>query len=137
MLTTIVVELVRGTSATGSLFQLVARNRRRYGGYIVHAAIVLLAIGIIGSGAYGTTKEVPLAVGQSMHVPGYTLTYAKLTNTPTVTETGTTVDDPRLPEGQRTLERHDEHRLRRTRSRSASRTTSASTRTGCAARTCT
>ncbi len=37
-LTTIVVELVRGTRATGSLFELVARNRRRYGGYIVHAS---------------------------------------------------------------------------------------------------
>ena len=32
-----------------------ARNRRRYGGYIVHAAIVLLAIGIAG-GAYGATR---------------------------------------------------------------------------------
>src|SRR5262249_22055515 len=31
-LTTIVVELVRGTRATGSLVQLVSRNRRRYGG---------------------------------------------------------------------------------------------------------
>src|SRR5262249_39888621 len=32
VLTTIVVELVRGTRATGSLVQLVSRNRRRYGG---------------------------------------------------------------------------------------------------------
>ena len=45
VLTTIVVELVRGTRVTGSLFELVARNRRRYGGYVVHASIVLLAIG--------------------------------------------------------------------------------------------
>src|SRR5437667_261060 len=41
VLATIVVELVRGTRATGSLFQLIARNRRRYGGYVLHAAIVL------------------------------------------------------------------------------------------------
>ena len=33
-------------------FELVSRNRRRYGGYVVHAAIVLLAIGIAGSSAY-------------------------------------------------------------------------------------
>ena len=32
----------------------ISRNRRRYGGYIVHAAVVLLAIGIAGSSAYGT-----------------------------------------------------------------------------------
>src|SRR6476646_8308121 len=52
VLGTIIVELVRGTRAAGSLLTLVARNRRRYGGYIVHAAIVLLAIGIAGSSAY-------------------------------------------------------------------------------------
>src|SRR5471030_1167779 len=74
VLATIVVELVRGTRATGSLFELVGRNRRRYGGYIVHAAIVFLAIGIAGSSSYGTTKEKKIAVGQSMTVAGYTLT---------------------------------------------------------------
>jgi cytochrome c-type biogenesis protein CcmF len=92
VMTTIVVEFVRGTRATGSLFALVSRNRRRYGGYIVHASIVLLAIGIVGSSAYSTTKEVPLARGQSMHVPGYTLTYSSLTNTPTFTESGHSVE---------------------------------------------
>ncbi|HWB22295.1 MAG TPA: cytochrome c-type biogenesis CcmF C-terminal domain-containing protein, partial [Gaiellaceae bacterium] len=74
VLATIVVELVRGTRVTGSLFQLVSRNRRRYGGYIVHAAIVLLAIGIAGSSSYGTTTEKKIAVGQSMTIDGYTLT---------------------------------------------------------------
>src|SRR5213595_4276027 len=34
----IVLEFVRGTRATGSLFRLIGKNRRRYGGYIVHAA---------------------------------------------------------------------------------------------------
>ena len=74
VLATIVVELVRGTRATGSLFELVSRNRRRYGGYIVHAAIVFLAIGIAGSSSYGTTRQEKLAVGASMTVAGYTLT---------------------------------------------------------------
>jgi cytochrome c-type biogenesis protein CcmF len=78
VLATIVVELVRGTRATGSLFELVARNRRRYGGYVVHAAIVLLAIGIAGSSAYGTVREQKLAVGQSMTVAGHTITYRGL-----------------------------------------------------------
>ena len=106
MLTTIVVELVRGTRATGSLFQLVSRNRRRYGGYVVHASIVLLAIGIIGSSAYGTTKELPLAVGQTMHVPGYTLTYLSLKNTPHGHRERQLDRDDRVPEGARPLERH-------------------------------
>ena len=74
VLATIIVEVVRGTRATGSLFTLVSRNRRRYGGYVVHAAIVLLAIGIAGSSAYGSSREQRLARGQSMSIAGYTLT---------------------------------------------------------------
>src|SRR6266487_3059906 len=46
VLASIVLEFVRGTLAAGSFMQLIARNRRRYGGYVVHAAIVLLAIGV-------------------------------------------------------------------------------------------
>jgi len=92
VLTTIAVELVRGTKATGSLFELVSRNRRRYGGYVVHAAIVLLAIGIVGSSAYGTTREQKLAIGQTMKVDGYTLTYRKLERTPSTTQTGRTLE---------------------------------------------
>jgi cytochrome c-type biogenesis protein CcmF len=89
VLATIVVELVRGTRATGSLFLLVARNRRRYGGYVVHAAIVLLAIGIAGSSAYSSSVERRLALGQSMTVSGYTLTNRGVTvdAKPNVTET--------------------------------------------------
>jgi cytochrome c-type biogenesis protein CcmF len=78
VLATIVVEVVRGTRATGSLFTLVSRNRRRYGGYVVHAAIVLLAIGIAGSGAYGSSRVQRLVPGQSMSIGGYTLTYRRI-----------------------------------------------------------
>ncbi|MGH3001521.1 MAG: cytochrome c-type biogenesis CcmF C-terminal domain-containing protein, partial [Gaiellaceae bacterium] len=74
VLGTIGVELFRGTRATGSLFRLISRNRRRYGGYVVHAAVVLLAIGIAGSSAFGHSVERRLALGQSMTVDGYTLT---------------------------------------------------------------
>jgi len=74
----IALEFVRGRRATGSLPRLVARNRRRYGGYIVHAAIVLLAIGIAGSSAYQTIREQSLKPGQSMRAAGYTLTYVSL-----------------------------------------------------------
>ena len=90
----IVVELVRGTRATGSLFRLIGRNRRRYGGYIVHFAIVLLAIGVAGSSAYGRTSERALRVGQSMTVGGYTLTYRGIAHPPNrnATETRALLD---------------------------------------------
>ena len=54
---------------------MIGRNRRRYGGYVVHAAIVLLAIGIAGSSAYQTVREQKLLPGQSMAVGGYDLRY--------------------------------------------------------------
>ena len=84
VLASIGLEFTRGTRARQALSggswlrafsELVGRNRRRYGGYIVHASIVLLAIGVIGSSAYDTTREQRLAVGQSLEVRDYTLTY--------------------------------------------------------------
>jgi cytochrome c-type biogenesis protein CcmF len=74
----IVLEFVRGRRAAGSVFRLIGRNRRRYGGYIVHAAVVLLAIGIAGSSAYQTERQQVLRPGQSIEAAGYTLTYAGL-----------------------------------------------------------
>lgn len=83
----IMLEFVRGTRARralsggswpAALVELVARNRRRYGGYLVHAAILMLAIGIAGSSAYQTVRERGLKPGQSLEIAGYTLTYQKL-----------------------------------------------------------
>jgi cytochrome c-type biogenesis protein CcmF len=82
VLAAIVLEFVRGTRARkatgatgwpGAFAALVGRNRRRYGGYVVHAAIVLLLIGAIGIGGFSTTREVELAQGDSVAVAGYTL----------------------------------------------------------------
>jgi cytochrome c-type biogenesis protein CcmF len=77
----IVLEFWRGTRATGSLLRLVSRNRRRYGGYLVHAAVILLAIGVAGSSAYQTVREQSLRQGQSMKAAGYTLTYESIGTT--------------------------------------------------------
>ncbi len=75
VLATIVLEFVRGTRATGSFTRLVARNRRRYGGYVVHASVVLLAIGVAGSSAYQTIREHRLFPGRSMTVAGNTYVF--------------------------------------------------------------
>ncbi|HEV8180506.1 MAG TPA: heme lyase CcmF/NrfE family subunit [Gaiellaceae bacterium] len=78
VLASIVLEFVRGRTAAGGIFRLIGRNRRRYGGYLVHAAIVLLAIGIAGSSAYQTVRQQTLRPGQSIAAAGYTLTYRGL-----------------------------------------------------------
>jgi cytochrome c-type biogenesis protein CcmF len=80
VLASIVLEFARGARAAGSLTRLVSRNRRRYGGYVVHAAIVLLAIGVAGSSAYQTVRERKLRPGESMQAAGYALTYRSLSN---------------------------------------------------------
>jgi cytochrome c-type biogenesis protein CcmF len=94
VLASVALEFIRGTRAAGSLTQLISRNRRRYGGYVVHAAIVLLAIGIAGSSAYGSSRDRRLTPGQSMHVGGYTLVYRSLAQSrgPNDLETRATVD---------------------------------------------
>jgi cytochrome c-type biogenesis protein CcmF len=84
VLASIVLEFTRGTRARRSLAggslvsafsELVGRNRRRYGGYVVHAAIVLLAIGVVGSSAYDTVSERRLQPGDVMRVGDYELSY--------------------------------------------------------------
>jgi cytochrome c-type biogenesis protein CcmF len=74
----IVLEFWRGTRAAGSIVRLVRRNRRRYGGYLVHASILLFAIGVAGSSAYETVRERGLHPGQALTVAGYTLQYEQL-----------------------------------------------------------
>jgi cytochrome c-type biogenesis protein CcmF len=87
VLASIALEFVRGTSARRALGapswpsafgQLVSHNRRRYGGYVVHAAIVLLVIGVVGSSLYQTVRETELRPGQAMAVGDYTLAYRTL-----------------------------------------------------------
>ena len=84
VLASIVLEFVRGTVArralggvgwAGAFSSLIARNRRRYGGYVVHASVVLLAIGVTGASAYETVRESRLKPGQSMSVAGDRLVF--------------------------------------------------------------
>jgi cytochrome c-type biogenesis protein CcmF len=84
----IVLEFIRGRMATGSFVRLIGRNRRRYGGYVVHAAIVLLAIGIAGSSAYQTQRERILEPGQSITADGFTLKYESMVATKGADYTG-------------------------------------------------
>ena len=61
-----------------ALWRLAGRNRRRYGGYLVHLSIVLMAIGIIGLEMFQTETQGTIAQGQSLQLAGYTVTYKDL-----------------------------------------------------------
>jgi cytochrome c-type biogenesis protein CcmF len=86
VLATVAQELWRGVGARRAmthelppvaLLRLVRRNRRRYGGYIVHAGIVLLLIGVAASSSFQHSRNVTLAPGQSATVDGYRIAYVK------------------------------------------------------------
>ena len=62
-------------SVVASLFHLVAKSRRRYGGYIVHVGIALMFVGFTGR-AWGEDKEVSLLPGQTAQIQEYVITYA-------------------------------------------------------------
>ncbi|MBI4310329.1 MAG: heme lyase CcmF/NrfE family subunit [Chloroflexi bacterium] len=65
----------RGENYAEAFVRLIAANRPRYGGYIVHLAIVMLAAGVAGSTFYGVQKDVNLAAGEEAQVRGYTVRY--------------------------------------------------------------
>ncbi len=57
-----------------ALSTLVARSRRRYGGYVVHVGICLMFLGFVGK-AWDVEKEATLKPNTSLQVGDYTLTY--------------------------------------------------------------
>ncbi len=58
-----------------ALWQLFGRNRRKYGGYLVHIGVVLLGLGIIGTRMYAFETTVSLTPGESADVLGYAISY--------------------------------------------------------------
>ncbi len=64
----------RGESPPRAFFELVRRNQRRYGGYIVHLSVVVLFIGFAGA-AFDVEETRVLAPGERWELDGYTLEY--------------------------------------------------------------
>jgi cytochrome c-type biogenesis protein CcmF len=70
---------VSGGSFAGALVAVVSRNRRRYGGYVVHIGIAVLLIGVAASSSFQTNRDVTLRPGQSTVVDGREIEYVKPT----------------------------------------------------------
>jgi cytochrome c-type biogenesis protein CcmF len=62
-----------------ALAALVRRNRRRYGGYVVHAGMAILFIGVAASSAFQANRDLRLSPGQTAQVGGYDITYVRPT----------------------------------------------------------
>jgi cytochrome c-type biogenesis protein CcmF len=63
-----------------AVWQLVSMSRRRYGGYIIHIGVVMIAMGIIGIEFFHTETQGTVARGQSIIMGSYTFTYRDLSN---------------------------------------------------------
>jgi cytochrome c-type biogenesis protein CcmF len=81
----------RGEAAPIAVWRLTTRNRRRYGGYLVHAGICVMAVAIAISATQGEDATATLTPGQTMQIGGYTLTYQRLVQ-------GPLADDPQVME---------------------------------------
>ncbi len=84
----IVGEWVRGTLARRrsagdnpalGFARLIMANRPRYGGYVVHLAVVMVALGVVGQSFYGVQRDVALMPGESVTVGDYTMEYVDTT----------------------------------------------------------
>ncbi|MEZ4572706.1 MAG: cytochrome c-type biogenesis CcmF C-terminal domain-containing protein [Thermomicrobiales bacterium] len=64
-----------GDSVPVAIFRLARRDPRRYGGYIVHLGVALIAVGIIGSWFFQSERQVIVAPGETVDLAGYSITY--------------------------------------------------------------
>ena len=79
VLSTIITEWIRGSSKiinSGvpwyfSFFKLIAKNKKRYGGYIVHISILLVALGIIGINFYQVRIEKVVSIEERIEIGKY------------------------------------------------------------------
>ena len=68
-----------GGSMPAALVGVVSRNRRRYGGYVVHVGVIVLLVGIAASSSFQTKRDVTLRPGESAVVDGRKVTYVRPT----------------------------------------------------------
>ena len=70
-------QAVSGEAAPAALVSLVRRNRRRYGGYVVHLGIAVMFVGVAASSAFQQARDVRLSPGQSARLGGYEIAYVR------------------------------------------------------------
>jgi len=87
VLATILQEFVQGVLARRTvnqeivpvaIFKLMRRNGQRYGGYIVHLAIVMIGMAVVGNEFYLSTTSVTMEEQDVVELSGYTFTYTGL-----------------------------------------------------------
>ena len=65
-----------------AFWHLLMANRPRYGGYVVHLAVVMVVLGVLGTTFYSVQRDVVLAPGERVDIAGYQIEYIGTTTTP-------------------------------------------------------
>lgn len=63
-----------------ALGRLISRDRRRYGGMVVHLSILVITLGVVGSAAFKSEQQVALEPGEQTVIGDYTIEYADFAN---------------------------------------------------------
>ena len=84
VLGTIFMEFFRGVRARQAMMgeaphlalaRLIGKNRRRYGGYIIHTGIVMMFLAFTGTSAFKEERQITVNPGDSFELGGYSLRY--------------------------------------------------------------
>ncbi len=67
-----------GESLLVATWRLAERNRRRYGGYIIHLGVVMMGLGVIGMQFFQTQTQGTLKQGSALSLDSYTITFKDL-----------------------------------------------------------
>jgi cytochrome c-type biogenesis protein CcmF len=68
----------QGENILVAFWNLTGRNRRRYGGYIIHLSMMLMAVGIVGIEMFQVETQGTIAVGDEIELSGYTVKYKEV-----------------------------------------------------------
>jgi cytochrome c-type biogenesis protein CcmF len=75
-----------GGGRGAALAATLTRNRRRYGGYVVHIGIAVMLIGVAASSSFQTSRDVRLSPGEEATVGDYVVRYVRPTQSVSASE---------------------------------------------------
>lgn len=67
-----------GEGPLAALFRLVGSNRRRYGGYVAHLGVIVIAVAVAGSSTFKLEREATLSPGEVLEIGRYQVRFDRL-----------------------------------------------------------
>ncbi|PKN79593.1 MAG: hypothetical protein CVU47_10310 [Chloroflexi bacterium HGW-Chloroflexi-9] len=75
---TLALRSARGASWPGAFGALFNRDPRKYGGYLVHVGVAVMAVAVIASTVYQSQTRAVVSPGESFEAGGYTMVFEDL-----------------------------------------------------------